>query len=340
MIRQSRHQLLVPAALLLAGCNFAPHTPAVRPAATNNAAPTETPAATGPVTTSPQPFLLRGEVILGHETRSFQPCGSPRQYWVVLPSGDAPAADALAAPGYHPLYGEFVGTLEPAPDDGFAANYDALLRVDHINRLTTDIKGQCQQPPQPTRAFGTEPGWSLSIHNQQASLRRPNAAALTSPVASRDIEPDRHTYLGSPFTLTLLRAQCNDTMSDSLFGWQSTLVWQQQTYTGCATLANTDPAAPWLGHYQSSDTPDGHQLTLNPDHTAVITPDSGAPQASGFWHQAGQDLLSITFEPGQAAASERIYRRDGNSLIVWQETIDGSSYFLGDSGPRLIRLPR
>jgi len=35
-----------------------------------------------PSSVKPQTFVMRGEVILGHEVRSIVPCGSQQQYWL------------------------------------------------------------------------------------------------------------------------------------------------------------------------------------------------------------------------------------------------------------------
>jgi putative lipoprotein len=33
----------------------------------------------------PQTFMLHGEMVLGHETRSLAPCGGKQQYWLDMP---------------------------------------------------------------------------------------------------------------------------------------------------------------------------------------------------------------------------------------------------------------
>ncbi|MGR5066188.1 COG3650 family protein [Photobacterium sp. DNB22_13_2] len=339
-----RQLTLVPIAftLLLAGCASDPAT---------GPTPEEEALTTPEVATSSgkvQAFMLRGQVIFGHESRSIQPCGSTQQYWLHLPAGDLPAANAVAPRGYEPMYGEFIGYLEPAPEEGFAADYDARFNVKQINLLSAEMRQGCQQPPRKTRAFGNEPGWSIEIAGDTASLSRISYPAQQQTISSRDISSGQQTYKGRDFTLTITQAQCNDTMSDALYGWQSTLTWQGTEYSGCATLGATDVTQHWVGQYQGHSDLGATVLTttlnLLPDHSAVTeySYSDGQPGLSekGFWQQAGDGKIKVTMAQyqGRRLISERLFTREEGQLSTRQEIINGETYELGESGLALDKL--
>ncbi len=85
-------------------------------------------------TTSDSTFTVRGELVMGHEVRSFTPeCGTT-QYWVEDSTGQLAGA-----------YGKYADTLPYSPvfavlkvrdmgraDDGFAAEYAGVYQVVEI----------------------------------------------------------------------------------------------------------------------------------------------------------------------------------------------------------------
>nr|WP_269809159.1 hypothetical protein [Enterovibrio nigricans] len=46
---------------------------------------------------TPQRFMLRGDVSLGHEVRTITPCGSNTQYWLQLPPSMSQQGMALSS---------------------------------------------------------------------------------------------------------------------------------------------------------------------------------------------------------------------------------------------------
>lgn len=328
---------------LLAGCAGSPEKPA-EPTDTTPDTEVQTPAQV-------QAFMLRGQVVLSADNRYIQPCNSQQQYWLTLPDKNLPAADALASRyGQPPLYGEFIGYLEPAADEGREADFDARFVVKQLNLLSAEVADGCQQRPQTTRAFGNEPFWMAEVQADRISLTQPGQATEQQAITSRDIRSGHQVYQGTDSKLTMNQAQCNDTMSDSLYGWQSTLSWKGRKYQGCATLGARDVTLTWSGTYQGT-TYLGEEptltttLELKPDHSAVTryTYPSGEPglQERGFWQQAGEGKVKVTMAQyqGRRLISERVFVRDGEQLSANEETINGETYFLGDSGLTLRKQP-
>ena len=334
-----RHPLTAAALLaLLAGC--ATSSP---PTGSTAAAGTSAPPAAADNDGKVQAFMLRGTVVLGHESNSIQPCGSSQQYWLNTPLADRQAIAAITRPGYEPMYGEFIGYLEPAPSEGFAADYDGRFNVKQINLLSAEMTRGCHQPRHTTRAFGLEPSWVVEIDGQTASLLRPGLPPKQQAITAKNIIAGQQHYQGPDFSLALSKGRCSDTMSDSLFGWQASLEWQGREYRGCATLGTTDITLGWTGRYQGSSSIDGKPVLtttviLNPDHSATTRYDypSGEPglEETGFWQQAGDNTVQVvmTRHQGRRLLSKRVFTLDGDRLTAREEIINGQTYSLGSEG--------
>jgi len=91
--------------------------------------------------------LLEGWLTLGHEVRSFVPCGEDAAHWLV---GSSPAVRKIVA-GYReklsdsgpytPLFAVLAGYVSEPPDDGFGADYPAAIVATRLIRMLPD--GQC-----------------------------------------------------------------------------------------------------------------------------------------------------------------------------------------------------
>ncbi|MCW8329507.1 hypothetical protein MD588_11895 [Photobacterium sp. SDRW27] len=340
-------QALPAAALLalIAGCTTS--------APSSTSGPVEAaPAASEPITTADngkvQAFMMRGTVVLGHESNSIQPCGSSQQYWLNTPLADRQALAQITRPGYQPMYGEFIGYLEPAPSEGFAADYDGRFNVKQINLISSEMTRGCHQLPHNTRAFGHEPGWVVEINGETASLLRPGQQRQQQAITGKSIVSGKQSYQGKQFSLDLTKGQCNDTMSDSLFGWQARLTWQGNQYQGCATLGASDITLGWAGSYQGisyiNDNPVlTTTVTLHPDHSATTRYDypSGDPSLNetGFWQQAGENHVQVimTKHQGRRLISERLFVRKGKQITVSEEVVNGQAYSLGGEGLSLYK---
>ena len=80
---------------------------------------------------------------LGPETRSFQPCGAREETWVVdQTDGELwRLYRQLTGGATRPMYVEILGSLEPAPKKGFAANYGRQVVVRKIEHAESGSKG-------------------------------------------------------------------------------------------------------------------------------------------------------------------------------------------------------
>ena len=299
-----------------------------------------------PVSIQPQTFVMRGEVVLGHEVRSITPCGSQQQYWLDLPSDQFQQALKLVRSPYAPLYGEVVGHLATGQADGFVADYNARFIVDSINILSAENPKRCDQPVKPTHAFGNEPFWSVSFADKQLTLQKPGEAKQQLTLNSSRIESDRRRYQFDEGWLELNKRSCVDGMSDSLYGWSSTLNLDGTTYQGCATLSNKDATSNWSGFYQATSTQASNfsvSLKVSPDHSAITTYsyDNGESDSveRGYWQQLNQEQIQVvmTHHQQQPLLSERIFTRDGNKLTAEQEKVGNMVYPIADGGLTLFK---
>ncbi len=291
-----------------------------------------------------QAFMMRGEVVVGHESYYIQPCGTKTQYWLHLPDDLRAALHASASAPYSPLYGELVGHLIPSPVDGFASGHPAQFVVKHVNQLSAESSG-CNRLPQPTRAFGAEPAWVIEVNNAQLTIAQIGQQDIHLPVTGIEQHPNQRIYRSDTTSLILDKGTCSDTMSDSIFGWKATVTEAgQSTYLkGCATLDGLDPTLPWVGTYQGK-----HEqidltttLELNNDHSAITTyqyPTDEPPLSEkGFWQQHSEDSVQVimTSHNGQRLISERRFQRNGYQLTASEEYVNDQHYSLGEHGLKL-----
>ncbi len=86
-----------------------------------------------PDSIKPQTFMLRGEVVVGHEVRTFKPCGSNQQFWLDIPAELKQKAMSLSPSPYQPMYGELIGYLIPPSQTGYNGDYSARFVVQNVN---------------------------------------------------------------------------------------------------------------------------------------------------------------------------------------------------------------
>lgn len=299
-----------------------------------------------PDSIQPQTFVIRGEVVLGHEVRSITPCGSHQQYWLDMPDDRFRQALNLVHSPYAPLYGEVIGHLKTGQNDGFVADYSARFVVDSINILSAENPNRCDQPLDATRAFGNEPFWSLSFDSNALTFAKMGDEPRQLALNSSRIESDRRRYQFDGGTLELNQRSCSDGMSDSIYGWSATLQLDDVSYTGCATLSNQDATQNWTGTYQAQSTKSSNfnvTLKLLPDHSATTTYSytSGESDSveSGYWQQLNSDQVQVvmTRHQQQSLISERIFTRDGYQLSTEQEKVGGVIYPIADGGLTLFK---
>lgn len=87
-----------------------------------------------------------GHYVYGHETETFQPCGSA-PLWVrgsteVLESLRR-AYSRLTSTPYEPVYAELVGRVTGPAASGFAASYDGQFMIERVESTRRMRAGDC-----------------------------------------------------------------------------------------------------------------------------------------------------------------------------------------------------
>jgi hypothetical protein len=98
-----------------------------------------------------QQDVYAGWVTIGHEVRSFKPCNSEQDFWLV---GQSPAMNAIvenyrqmtsANKSYQPLLMILAGDRVAPPTHGFGADYQAALKVTHYVRIAPGMNCNCDK---------------------------------------------------------------------------------------------------------------------------------------------------------------------------------------------------
>jgi len=327
------------AILALQGCSTATTTPenvALDPIASLDV----------PQSIQPQTFIIRGQAVVGHETRTFTPCGSQQQFWLDMSPEQTQQALQLARQPYQPMYGEFIGYLAAPSQTGYNADYAARFIVKQVNILTAENPNRCDQDVRSTRAFGTEPAWSINFKKDQLEFSRMGQDKQQLNIESSRVTNTRRHYQFNDGELTLEQGACSDNMSDSIYGWTSTLDLGDTHYSGCATLSNQDSTTEWSGLYFASSTKNvgfSVELQLNPDHSATTTyryTGEDLPTVEqGFWQQLNNNQIQVvmTRHQQQYLVSERIFKRDGYQLVAEKEKVGNVVYPIANGGLTLFK---
>jgi len=82
---------------------------------------------------------LNGLCVVGHEVRTFIPCGSKKVYWMVADQASLDAfqvaVERFTDEPYEPFFAVVEGRLSEPGTEGFAANYDGQIVIDRLIRL-------------------------------------------------------------------------------------------------------------------------------------------------------------------------------------------------------------
>ncbi|MEZ9868569.1 COG3650 family protein [Vibrio sp. 10N.261.51.A4] len=324
-------------AFALQGCVTAPDTPQQ---------PEQPPATLDePQSIQPQTFIMRGQVVVGHESRTFTPCGSQQQYWLDLSPELALEAQGLSTRPYQALYGELIGHLTVPSQTGYNADFTARFVVDQVNILTAENPDRCVQPLRSTRVFGNEPFWSATFDKDQLKYTKMGEQPQTLDIESSRTTPSSRDYQlegkAAQGKLNLTKESCSDGMSDSIYGWHAKLNLNDSNYNGCATVSNQDPTLDWSGLYFASSTQNSGfsiNLELNNDHSAITTYSysNGDPSIveQGFWQQLNQNQIQVvmTRHQQQYLISERIFTLDNGKLIAEKEKVGNVVYPIANGG--------
>ncbi|MGP8308952.1 COG3650 family protein [Vibrio sp. YIC-376] len=313
-----------------------------QPPQSGEEAPTSPPASLDkPETIQPQTFMLRGSVVIGHESQYIMPCGSDKQYWLQLSPQQIQRALSLNNEPYQNMYGEMIGYLNPPGIDGFSADFDANFVVEQVNFLTSENPDRCSQSSKPTRVFGNEPFWSASFESDALQFQQPGKPTKMLAIEGRQLQSRQRTYQLADGELRMTENLCSDTMSDSIYGWKATLKNDGITYQGCGMAANVDATLEWANTYVATSTKSQGfevQMTLKPDHSATTQysySDGQAPLIErGYWQQLSPSQVQVvmTHHQQQHLKSERLFSREGNQLKATQEKVGDMVYPIADGG--------
>lgn len=282
---------------------------------------------------TPHTFMLRGTVIIGHESQSIQPCGSDQQYWINLSPRQWQSGNDIQSSPYQPMYGELIGHFEAPPKGGFANDYPARFVVSQINTLVAGEGASCQRSIQPTKAFGSEPFWNLQVVNGELIFSEIGKQKQAQTITEQQFDINKRVYQSRDFSLTMTKGICKDTMVESIYGWNSEVTINDKKYQGCATLAAQDTTLNWVNTYQGTS-PVGASgltigLTLNADHSAITTYDynTDEPQLveTGVWQATRDNKLHVLMSRHQRQymISERVFSKDGEKISAKEEQVNG-----------------
>ena len=106
-----------------------------------------------PLATAAADAKHRGRFYYGPEVQVFEPCAAVKSYWV---KGDDKTLQPLRArseeqrekrgKAYLPVYVEIVGSIDTkSPREGFAQDYDGLLHLRKVLKVSTAIPKKCRE---------------------------------------------------------------------------------------------------------------------------------------------------------------------------------------------------
>ena len=146
MVRRRTRSLVVPVAVLavflMAGCGRdAEETPPVPDAAQAGLSEGENPQV--------QRTSLKGLCVVGHEVRTFIPCGSKKVYWMEADAASLQAfqvaIERYTDEPFEPFFAEIGGRLSDDVGNGFAADYDGRFFVERLIRLAPASELDCDE---------------------------------------------------------------------------------------------------------------------------------------------------------------------------------------------------
>ncbi|OBT10201.1 hypothetical protein A9264_04375 [Vibrio sp. UCD-FRSSP16_10] len=286
---------------------------------------------------APARVLVRGQIIVGHESRTIQPCNSNATYWLKLPDAVRTMTESMKTEPHQAMYAEVFGYFEPATT-GFAAEFGSQFVVTEFNIITAENPNRCEKPTQGARAFGNEPAWTASVSDSNVELNILGKEPQQLPVVNLEQSIENTRYDLTKGQLNIRPQVCRDTMSNSIYGWTADLKTATSTVTGCYSEGNlsTDDV---VGQYsQSIDATTNLTLTLSSDHQAKTrysySDGSGDIKESGHWQTLISGLIqvtSVTYQ-GQPIIAIREFERKDDTLSTQHETINGATYPLTNDG--------
>ena len=189
---------------------------------------------------SSAPRRFRGDVVWGHEMRSFRECSSGREAWISLaPGADLDAVyERLAGEPYQAVFMEVDGVWGDIPGSGFGADFEHSMLVSQVRRAEREGFG-CDEPLDGFfyRARGNEPSWRLDVREDRLEFSS-MTGNLSLPGPEVRIGGDSvHILAGSgdeSVDVTITAGRCVDSMSGSVFAFSANLSVGGSELHGCA----------------------------------------------------------------------------------------------------------
>jgi uncharacterized membrane protein len=151
-------------------------------------------------------------------------CSAPQPQAAVEPAGAAPADRAAVDPAEVP---------PPLPAE-VRAGVDGQAQAKRG-------AGQEDAPLLAYRVVGTEPFWGVQVEGDRLHFTTMEDQAGKHLTGSHTVRDDGIRYVGSDngtaFTLDLVREQCSDGMSDTVYAFKASFRYGTTDYNGCAEQA-------------------------------------------------------------------------------------------------------
>jgi uncharacterized membrane protein len=185
---------------------------------------------------------FRGQLVWGHESRTFKNCDDGREGWVINDSGDelVEVYNELTSAPYQPMFVEVRGEWVAAPAQGFGADFKEALRITELLRAENEGFG-CRLGLDGVLFVvnGNEPSWGLQIRDDGISMRSMAAAGEIAFAAPRlSGQPPRVVFeadgVESGIRISLERRRCIDTMSGARYAWAAIVDTGGRQFKGCA----------------------------------------------------------------------------------------------------------
>lgn len=193
--------------------------------------------------------LLRGHLVIGHEVRSFKPCDSEQDLWVVddTREGLAGPYESLTSGVYQELYVVLLGAVGPAPLDGFGADYAGAITVADLRHAAPESHA-CNEDLSgiKVQATGNEPFWRVDIRQEEISLAELGSEDRRfSTTSISALESDLQQFRGAAaaegrqpasasIVVTIEKHPCRDSMSGAYFSYAARVEVDGRELVGCA----------------------------------------------------------------------------------------------------------
>jgi uncharacterized membrane protein len=235
MARLKWVSLSVALSVLIAGCGQSLKSEPPQPGALNAA---------------PEPGVMSGFAVYGHEVRAFRPCDADEKMWVSDPSGllwELHRDLALHREPYEEVFAIVEGRRGPPPTRGLGAGYAGTLEVTGVRYAALEgIMCNVDLSEFRYRASGNEPFWMALITAEAILVKMPGREdRFWRDIRMQEVGGGirfEATGPAGPVVIRIADRPCRDSMSGAYFAYSAGLSLDGTEFTGCV-LRGTAPAA-------------------------------------------------------------------------------------------------